>query len=54
MARKPVTSRTGRFFKLAGMTATVAGQYAGQRARRMFRTENDDGAQSESLSLIQL
>ncbi|MEC7431756.1 MAG: AarF/ABC1/UbiB kinase family protein, partial [Pseudomonadota bacterium] len=48
MARKPVTSRTGRFFKLAGMTATVAGQYAGQRARRMFRTENDEGAQSES------
>ena len=48
MARKPVTLRTGRFFKLAGMTATVAGQYAGQRARRMFRTENDEGAQSES------
>ncbi|MGF2733550.1 ABC1 kinase family protein [Marinobacter sp. DUT-1] len=48
MARKPVTSRTGRFFKLAGMTASVAGQYAGQRARRMFRSENDEGAQSES------
>ncbi|WP_372985892.1 ABC1 kinase family protein [Marinobacter sp.] len=48
MARKPVTSRTGRFFKLAGMTASVAGQYAGQRARRVFRTENDEGAQSES------
>ncbi|MDY6816389.1 MAG: AarF/ABC1/UbiB kinase family protein [Pseudomonadota bacterium] len=48
MARKPVTSRTGRFFKLAGMTASVAGQYAGQRARRMLRSENDEGARSES------
>ncbi|MBE0485053.1 AarF/ABC1/UbiB kinase family protein [Marinobacter sp.] len=48
MARKPVTSRTGRFFKLAGMTASVAGQYAGQRARRMFRSVDDEGAQSES------
>lgn len=48
MAKKPVTSRRGRFFKLAGMTASVAGQYAGQRARRLFRSENDEGAQSES------
>ncbi|MFO7528014.1 MAG: AarF/ABC1/UbiB kinase family protein [Marinobacter sp.] len=48
MARKPVTSRTGRFFKLAGMTASVAGQYAGQRARRMLSSENDEGARSES------
>ncbi|MBW0146984.1 ABC1 kinase family protein [Marinobacter arenosus] len=48
MAKKPVTSRRGRFLKLAGMTASVAGQYAGQRARRMFRSENDEGAQSES------
>ncbi|AHI28392.1 ABC1 kinase family protein [Marinobacter similis] len=48
MAKKPVTSRSGRFLKLAGMTASVAGQYAGQRARRIFRSENDDGAQSES------
>ena len=48
MAKKPVTSRSGRFFKLAGMTASVAGQYAGQRARRLFRTENDEGARSES------
>ena len=30
------------------MTASVAGQYAGQRARRLFRSENDEGAQSES------
>jgi predicted unusual protein kinase regulating ubiquinone biosynthesis (AarF/ABC1/UbiB family) len=47
MAKKPVTSRSGRFLKLAGMTASVAGQYAGQRARRLFRSENDEGAQSE-------
>ncbi|WP_100638562.1 ABC1 kinase family protein [Marinobacter salexigens] len=48
MAKKPVTSRSGRFFKLAGMTASVAGQYAGQKARSMFSSENDDGARSES------
>ncbi|MFT7337769.1 MAG: putative unusual protein kinase regulating ubiquinone biosynthesis (AarF/ABC1/UbiB family) [Marinobacter maritimus] len=48
MAKKSVTSRSGRFFKLAGMTASVAGQYAGQKARSMFSSENDDGARSES------
>ncbi|GGE56562.1 ABC transporter [Streptosporangium jomthongense] len=48
MAKKPVTSRSGRFFKLAGMTASVAGQYAGQKARSLFSSENDDGARSES------
>lgn len=48
MTKKPVTSRSGRFLKLAGMTASVAGQYAGQRARRLFRSENEEGAQSES------
>ncbi|PHQ14305.1 ABC1 kinase family protein [Marinobacter profundi] len=47
MSKKPVTSRGGRFLKLAGMTASVAGQYAGQRARRLIRGE-DDGARSES------
>ncbi|MGO1503181.1 MAG: ABC1 kinase family protein [Marinobacter sp.] len=50
MAKKPVTSRSGRFFKLAGMTASVAGQYAGQKARGVFSSENDDGARSESYS----
>lgn len=50
MAKKPVTSRSGRFFKLAGMTASVAGQYAGQKARRLVSGENDDGARSESYS----
>ncbi|MCM0612783.1 AarF/ABC1/UbiB kinase family protein [Marinobacter sediminum] len=48
MAKKPVTSRSGRFLKLAGMTASVAGRYAGERARRVFRSENDQGAQSEN------
>jgi len=49
MAKKPVTTRSGRFFRLAGMTASVAGQYAGQRARRIFRSEEDnEGARSES------
>src|SRR5690554_3453178 len=48
MAKKPVTSRSGRFFKLAGMTASVAGQYAGQKARSLFSGENDEGARSES------
>lgn len=48
MAKKPVTSRKGRFFKLAGMTASVAGQYAGQRARRFLGREDDEAARSES------
>jgi predicted unusual protein kinase regulating ubiquinone biosynthesis (AarF/ABC1/UbiB family) len=49
MSKKPVTTRSGRFFKLAGMTASVAGQYAGQRARRLFRNDEDnEGARSES------
>lgn len=50
MAKKPVTSRSGRFFKLAGMTASVASQYAGQRARRMFGQEQDEAARSEHYS----
>ncbi|MCL1477565.1 AarF/ABC1/UbiB kinase family protein [Marinobacter sp. M3C] len=50
MAKKPVTTRSGRFFKLAGMTASVAGQFAGQKARSFFSGENDEGARSESYS----
>ena len=42
MAKKPVTSRGGRFLKLAGMTASVAGQFAGQRARRLIGRESDE------------
>ncbi|BES70625.1 AarF/ABC1/UbiB kinase family protein [Marinobacter nanhaiticus D15-8W] len=48
MAKKPVTTRKGRFFKLAGMTASVAGQYAGQRARRFLGREEDEAARSEN------
>ncbi|MDX1756516.1 MAG: AarF/ABC1/UbiB kinase family protein [Marinobacter sp.] len=47
MAKKPVTTRSGRFFKLAGMTASVASQYAGQRARRLFAGEESYEARSE-------
>ncbi|WP_404363999.1 ABC1 kinase family protein [Marinobacter sp.] len=50
MAKKPVTTRSGRFFKLAGMTASVAGQYAGQRARRFVGREDDEQARSERYS----
>ncbi len=50
MAKKPVTSRGGRFLKLAGMTASVAGHYAGQRARKMLRGDDSEQARSESYS----
>ncbi|WP_166254404.1 ABC1 kinase family protein [Marinobacter salicampi] len=50
MAKKPVTSRSGRFFKLAGMTASVAGQYAGQRARRFMGREESEETRSEQYS----
>ena len=36
MANKPVTSRKGRFIKLAGMTASVAGRYAAERVQSAF------------------
>ncbi|SFM38674.1 ABC1 kinase family protein [Marinobacter zhejiangensis] len=50
MAKKPVTSRSGRFFKLAGMTATVASQYAGQKARRLLTGKDDEQTRSEGYS----
>jgi predicted unusual protein kinase regulating ubiquinone biosynthesis (AarF/ABC1/UbiB family) len=50
MAKKPVTTRRGRFFKLAGMTASVAGQYAGQRTRRFLGQEDDEAARSAHYS----
>lgn len=34
--KKATTSRTGRFFKLAGMTASVAGRYASERVQSVF------------------
>lgn len=36
---KAVTSRSGRFFKLAGMTASVAGRYAAQKVQSAFIDE---------------
>ena len=41
MARKAATSRTGRFFKLAGMTASVAGRYASERVQSAFSSEQE-------------
>lgn len=34
--KKAITSRSGRFFKLAGMTASVAGRYATERVQSVF------------------
>ncbi len=42
VSKKPVTTRSGRFLKLAGMTASVAGQFAGQRARRFLGRESEE------------
>lgn len=50
MAKKPVTTRRGRFFKLAGMTASVAGQYAGHRTRRFLGQEDDEATRSAHYS----
>ncbi|MFT5717486.1 MAG: putative unusual protein kinase regulating ubiquinone biosynthesis (AarF/ABC1/UbiB family) [Oleiphilaceae bacterium] len=36
---KTITSRSGRFFKLAGMTASVAGRYAAQKVQSAFTDE---------------
>lgn len=41
----PPVSRTGRFMKLAGMTASVAGSYAKSRVRGVF--SNDQDAEAE-------
>lgn len=40
---KPITSRAGRFMKLAGMTASVATRYAGERVRRALGGSGDEG-----------
>jgi len=36
---KTITSRSGRFFKLAGMTASVAGRFAAQKVQSVFTDE---------------
>lgn len=48
MAKKPVTTRTGRFMRLAGMTASVASRYAGERARRFMGAEEDEQRRSDN------
>ncbi len=40
MANKTVTTRTGRFIKLAGMTASVASRYAAGKVRDAFASED--------------
>lgn len=39
MSKKSTSSRTGRFFKLAGMTASVASRYASERVQSVFSDE---------------
>jgi len=48
MSHKPTTTRAGRFFKLARMTASVAGQYASQKARRALNRDNADTIRADS------
>lgn len=40
MAKKTTSSKVGRFMRLAGMTATVAGRYTGNRLKSAFRDED--------------
>jgi len=39
MAKKIISSRSGRFFKLAGMTASVAGRFAADKVQSVFTSE---------------
>lgn len=41
MAKKSVTTRTGRFMKLAGMTASVAGRYASEKVKNSFSSDEE-------------
>ena len=40
MSKKTITSRSGRFLKLAGMTASVAGRYASERVQSVFSADD--------------
>ena len=40
MAKRTTSSKVGRFIRLAGMTATVAGRYTGNRLKSAFRDED--------------
>ena len=39
MSKKTITSRGGRFLKLAGMTASVASRYASEKVQSVFSDE---------------
>ena len=47
MSKKTITSRSGRFFKLAGMTASVAGRYASERVQSVFSAEEKADARKK-------
>ncbi len=47
MGKKTTTSRTGRFLKLAGMTASVAGRYASDRVQSVFTSEETSEARKQ-------
>ena len=42
MSRKPVTTRTGRFFRLAGMTGSVASRHVAHKARGWFSQDSEE------------
>ena len=41
MQKTSNSTRRGRFIKLAGMTASVAGRYAGERVKSVFKSDKD-------------
>lgn len=47
MSKKTVTSRSGRFLKLAGMTASVASRYASERVQSVFSDEEKVSARKK-------
>ena len=51
MAKKHLQSRTGRFLKLAGMTASVASRYASDKVQSVFRSE--EGAEEAKRATYQ-
>ncbi|MFV1872998.1 MAG: ABC1 kinase family protein [Oleiphilus sp.] len=48
MPKKTITSRSGRFIKLAGMTASVAGRYASERVQSVFSNEETIDARKKA------
>ena len=47
MSKKTITSRSGRFLKLAGMTASVAGRYASERVQSVFSADDEVDARKK-------